>query len=131
MRYEPARAGVTGERPCRLGRTDLMTRQSAIRVNDHYRITFRWEQGDATRSKSRTTTTTGRPITVRAVPPGNILLHDVLEPLELTQSAAAERLGVPVQTVNQIVRGRRAISPEMALRLERAFEVSAEFWVRG
>ncbi|MPZ20885.1 MAG: HigA family addiction module antidote protein [Luteitalea sp.] len=83
-----------------------------------------------TKSKSRTTTTTGKPVLVRAVQPGNILRHDVLDPLGLTQTAAATRLGVPVQTVNQIVRGKRAISADMALKLERAFEVSAEFWLR-
>lgn len=61
--------------------------------------------------------------------PGEIL-HDLwLEPLELSITRAAEALGVSRKTLSEIVNGRAAISPEMAVRLEMAFGKSAESWL--
>lgn len=61
--------------------------------------------------------------------PGEIL-HDLwLEPLGLSNTAAAEALNVSRKTVSEIVNGRASISAEMALRLELAFGKSAESWL--
>jgi addiction module HigA family antidote len=49
----------------------------------------------------------------------------------LTVSGLAEALGVSRQTVNELLRGRRAVSPEMALRLSRLFRNSPEFWLNA
>lgn len=62
--------------------------------------------------------------------PGLSVRHDCLEPLGLTVTKGAEVLGVTRQTLNDLVNGRRGISPEMALRLDLAFGGSADTWLR-
>lgn len=61
--------------------------------------------------------------------PGEILQERFLEPLGLTQVALAEHLGVPVQRINEIVRGKRGVSPETAWLLAQAFDTTPEFWI--
>ncbi len=61
--------------------------------------------------------------------PGEVLAEEFLRPLALTQVALAERLAIPFQRVNQIVRGRRAVTPDTALRLAQLFGTSAELWL--
>ncbi len=61
--------------------------------------------------------------------PGEILLAEFLQPMGLTQRALAEALHMPYQRVNEIVRGKRGITPETALRLARYFGTSPEFWL--
>jgi antitoxin HigA-1 len=63
------------------------------------------------------------------VHPGEILLHDFLEPLGLSQSALAQALGVTPMRVNQIVRGQRAITADTALRLSRYFGTRPAWWL--
>jgi len=64
------------------------------------------------------------------VHPGQIVRHDCLEPLRLSVNAAAKVLGVTRQALNSIVNGRSGISPEMAIRLSKAFGSTAETWLR-
>jgi antitoxin HigA-1 len=61
--------------------------------------------------------------------PGEILLEEFLEPLGLTQVTLAEHLGVPVQRVNEIVRGKRGVTPATAWLLAEAFETTPQFWL--
>ncbi|WP_420456671.1 HigA family addiction module antitoxin [Rubrivirga sp.] len=61
-------------------------------------------------------------------PPGEILLHDFIEPLGLSQSEVAAAIGVPFQRLNAVIRGRRALTPSTALRLARYFGTSAGVW---
>jgi antitoxin HigA-1 len=61
--------------------------------------------------------------------PGEILLEEFLLPLGLTQAAFARHIGVPVQRVNEIVRGRRGITPDTAWLFAQALGTSPEFWV--
>jgi antitoxin HigA-1 len=61
--------------------------------------------------------------------PGEILLEDFLKPLNITQSELADKLGIPFQRVNQIVKGRRSVTPATALRLSRLFGTSVEVWL--
>ena len=61
--------------------------------------------------------------------PGSVVLHDFIEPLDLTVTEAATALGVPRTALSELVRGKRGISPEMALRLEQVFEGNAESWL--
>ena len=63
------------------------------------------------------------------VHPGEILREDFLPDYGLTVTALAEAIGVSRQTMNELLRERRAVSPEMALRLGRVFGMSAEFWL--
>jgi addiction module HigA family antidote len=61
--------------------------------------------------------------------PGIILIKEFLEPLGLSQTALAEHLGISVQRVNEIVRGKRGITPETAWLFAKAFNMSPEFWL--
>lgn len=62
------------------------------------------------------------------VHPGEILLEDYMKPNEISQSALARGLKIPVTRVNEIVNGARGITPETAIRLGKFFGTSAEFW---
>jgi addiction module HigA family antidote len=64
------------------------------------------------------------------VHPGRIVKHDCLEPLGLTVTDAAQALGITRQALNNVVNGRAGISPEMAIRLEKAFGSTADTWLR-
>ncbi|XOV87380.1 MAG: HigA family addiction module antitoxin [Pseudomonadota bacterium] len=67
----------------------------------------------------------------RPTHPGEMLREDFLPDFELTVSGLAESIGVSRQSVNEILRERRAISPEMALRLSKLFGNSPEFWMNA
>lgn len=66
---------------------------------------------------------------LRAVHPGDILLHDFMRPLKLSSYKLAKELGVTAPSINEIVRRRRAVTAEMALRLSRYFGTSAQLWL--
>ncbi len=61
--------------------------------------------------------------------PGEVLSEEFVEPLGLTQVALAEHLDVPVQRVNELVRGKRGVTPETAWLLAGAFGTTPEFWL--
>lgn len=63
------------------------------------------------------------------VHPGEVLREDFLRPLEMSASALARELHVPAPRINDIVRERRAVSADTALRLARYFGGSAKFWL--
>ena len=69
------------------------------------------------------------PLNRMATHPGIILLKEFLEPLKLTQKALAMHVGVSVQRVNEIIRGKRGITPETAWLLAEALNTSPEFWL--
>lgn len=62
--------------------------------------------------------------------PGDHIREDCLVPLNLTVTKAAELLGVKRQTLNNVINGHSGISPEMAIRLSKAFGGSPEVWLR-
>jgi antitoxin HigA-1 len=62
--------------------------------------------------------------------PGRIIRQDCIEPLGLTITAAAKALGVSRQALNNLVNGKAGVSPEMAVRLSKAFGSSPEMWLR-
>ena len=61
--------------------------------------------------------------------PGTVVLHDCIVPLGLSITDAATALGVTRNTLSELVNARRGISPEMAIRLSKAFGASAESWL--
>ena len=61
--------------------------------------------------------------------PGEILQEEFITPLGLTQVELAKHLGVPVQRINELVRGKRGITPETAWFLAQAFDTTPEFWI--
>lgn len=64
-----------------------------------------------------------------ATHPGTILLKEFLEPLELSQKAFARHLGIPLQRVNEIVKGKRGVTPKTAWLLSEALRTTPEFWL--
>jgi antitoxin HigA-1 len=62
-------------------------------------------------------------------PPGEMLAEEFLRPLGLSQSELARRLGVSYPRLNEVIRGKRAITPDTALRLERVLGMPADFWL--
>ena len=67
----------------------------------------------------------------RPTHPGEMLREDHLPDYGLTVAGLAEALNVSRQSVNELLRGRRAVSPAMALRLARLFGNTPEFWLNG
>src|SRR5438093_10278167 len=89
-------------------------------------------------SKSRTTTSgqAADRARTRRLPrarppthPGEMLLEEFLLPLGITQSALAARLAISFPRLNEIVRGKRGVTPDTALRLARVLGMSADFWL--
>ena len=67
----------------------------------------------------------------RPTHPGEMLQEDFMPDYGLTVAALADAAGVSRQSINELLRGRRAVSPEMALRLSRLFGNSPEFWLNA
>ena len=61
--------------------------------------------------------------------PGEMLLEEFLKPLRITQRQLADALHVPYQRINEIVNGRRGLTPGTALRLAKYFGISPDFWM--
>ena len=68
---------------------------------------------------------------IRPTHPGEMLKEDFMPDFDLNATALAKGLGVSRQTINEIIRERRAITPAMALRLSRLFGNSPEFWLNA
>ena len=85
-----------------------------------------------TRSKSLTTTNPAQPEDERMPPlhPGEMLREEFMKPLGLSANALAIALRVPVTRISEIVRERRGITADTALRLARYFNMTPEFWMR-
>jgi len=86
------------------------------------------------RLRSQTTTSGtpgGRRLPRHRAPthPGEMLLEEFLRPLGMSQSEFAGRLGVSFPRLNEIIRGKRGVTPDTALRLERVLGMSAGFWL--
>ncbi len=64
-----------------------------------------------------------------SIHPGEILLEEFLLPMKITQSRLAKETGIGTQTVNEIVQGKRSITPNTALRLSLYFGLSERFWL--
>lgn len=61
--------------------------------------------------------------------PGKMLLEEFLIPMELTQRQLAEAIHVPYQRINEIINGKRGITPSTALRLGKFFDMTPGFWM--
>ena len=84
-----------------------------------------------TRSKSQTITDVGRRLPRNRPPthPGQMLFEEFVKPLGLTQAELARRLGVSYPRLNEIIKGRRSVTPDTALRLSHVLGMSADFWL--
>jgi antitoxin HigA-1 len=63
--------------------------------------------------------------------PGEMLLEEFLTPMGITQRELADAVRVPYQRINEIINGRRGVTPSTALRLAKFFGMSADFWMNG
>jgi addiction module HigA family antidote len=105
--------------------------QYSIRINDQYRVCFRWE-GARRMTWKWSITIEGAVMPGRKqapVHPGEILQEEFLSPLDISQYRLAKETSVPARRINEIVRGSRSISADTALRLARYFGTSERFWL--
>ncbi|HDZ02125.1 MAG TPA: addiction module antidote protein, HigA family [Nitrospirae bacterium] len=63
------------------------------------------------------------------VHPGEILMEEFLNPMGISQYRLAKDINVPARRINEIVQGKRSITPDTALRLSRYFGLSERFWI--
>ena len=68
---------------------------------------------------------------LKPVTPGELLLHEFLEPMGISQYRLAKEIGVPAQRISQIVAGKRAVTADTDLRLCRFFGLSNGYWLRA
>jgi addiction module HigA family antidote len=106
----------------------------SIRVNEQFRIIFKFEAGNASAVQIVDyhwggTMLTTAPMKRRPTLPGVMLLEEYLKPAGITQVALAEKMAVPIQRVNGIIAGRRAVTAETAILLSRALGTTAELWL--
>jgi addiction module HigA family antidote len=71
------------------------------------------------------------PRTRRPTTPGEILHHEFLVPMRMTQKRLADHIGCDVKVVNRIVNGRSSVTAEMALKLGAAFGMTPDFWLNA
>ena len=64
-----------------------------------------------------------------AITPGEILLEEFLQPMEISQNKLAKDINVPPNRISQIIHGKREITADTALRLGRYFNIEPEFWI--
>ena len=65
---------------------------------------------------------------MKSITPGEILLEEYLEPMGISQNAMARAIGVAPRAINEIVHGKRAITPQMSIRFGAFFKQTPEFW---
>ena len=61
--------------------------------------------------------------------PGEMLLEEFLKPMKISQSEFAQKLKIPFQRVNQIIKGKRSVTPDTAMRLAKVLGTSVELWL--
>jgi addiction module HigA family antidote len=112
--------------------------QHSIRVNDQWRVCFRWSDGDVYEVEivdyhevdgGAVTNTASGAEKLRPIHPGEVLLEDFLLPMELSQYRLAKDISVPPRRINEIVLGKRSITADTALRLGRYFGTTEQFWL--
>jgi len=67
--------------------------------------------------------------TIAPIHPGEILMEEFLEPLEVSQNRLAVAIGVPPRRINEIIHGKRRVTADTALRLSRYFGTTDRFWL--
>jgi addiction module HigA family antidote len=104
----------------------------SIRINDQWRVCFRWEDGNAWNVEIVDYHWGGTDVVrngMRPIHPGEILREEYMLPLGLSANALARALGVTPARINDIVRGRRGVTADTALRLARYFGTDARSWM--
>ena len=66
---------------------------------------------------------------LKPIHPGEILMEEFLKPMDISQYRLSKNINVPARRINEIVHGKRSISPDTALRLSKYFGLSERFWI--
>jgi addiction module HigA family antidote len=82
-----------------------------------------------TEKKQQKETTTMMPKHRPPTHAGEILLEEFLKPLDLTQVQAAEKMGISLNRLNELIRGKRGVTADTALRLAKLLKTTPEFWL--
>ena len=110
----------------------IKVNQHAISINKQWRVGFEWQDGNAYHVKI-TDYHWGVPMRkndmLDPIYPGEILREDFLEPMGISIKQLSRELSVPPNRISEIVNGKRAITADTALRLQRYFGVEAQFWL--
>lgn len=100
------------------------------------RMVMRTKLRSQTTTKPRSRHRRPSPLVTRRLPmnrppthPGEMLLEEFLKPLGVSPAPFAVRLGIPLSRLNEIIRGKRGVTPDLALRLARVLGMSADFWL--
>ena len=101
----------------------------SIRISHQSRICFIWHQGYAYQVKIVDYHQVRQMTKLKNIHPGDILLHEFLEPMGISRNKLARDISVPPRRINEIVLGKRAITADTALRLARYFGSSEKFWL--
>jgi addiction module HigA family antidote len=106
----------------------------SIRINSQWRIIFIWDDAGAHDVKivdyhKGDFVIMKKPRIPHPTLPGEMLTEEFLVPLGLTQTELAQKIGVAPRSINEICKGKRAISPLMAMRLADVFDNTPEFWM--
>jgi len=103
--------------------------QHSIRVNDQWRICFRWQEGGAYDVENCRLSLIMKSKLLANITPGEILNEEFLKPIGITQYRLAKDIRVSPRRINEIVQGQRAITADTALRLGRYFGIAPQFWL--
>jgi addiction module HigA family antidote len=130
---------ATGWKPCMVRERDSTAFASTINGESassgspmeptQLRLWITTEEGKTMPTKMMERPAEGWKIQRTTTHPGEILLHDFLQPMGISAHALAVRTRMPATRISEIIHGRRSISSDTALRLARFFGVSAEFWI--
>ena len=105
--------------------------QHSIRMNDQYRVCFRWTPAGPEDVEIVDYHWRRRWAKLKPVTPGELLLEEFLKPMGITKYRLAKEIGVPAQRIGEIVAGKRAITADTDLRLCRFFGLSNGYWLRA
>jgi addiction module HigA family antidote len=128
--------GCRGRRRECLRRAELFRRrypEHALEVREIYddRSMKRWTMRHRrTRKRAHGETSVGLHLRRPPTRPGEILLHEFLKPLHMTQSLAAKQLGMTAIRLNAVIRGRTGITADTALRFAKFTKTSPQFWMQ-
>lgn len=108
------------------------TGQWSVRINDQFRLCFRWSEGGAEDVEIVDYHWRSLPMTrkLKPVSPGEMLAEEFLKPLGMSNYRLAKAIGVPPQRIGDILAGKRTVTADTDLRLCRFFGLSEGWWLR-
>jgi addiction module HigA family antidote len=111
--------------------TGIINTASVLISNTEFALNGRKAMPTKSKLQITTNSVTGRRLPRNRPPthPGEVLFEEFVKPLNMTQAELSRRLGVSYPRLNEIIKGRRSVTPNTALRLSRVLGMSADFWL--